>query len=877
MVKRLYRPLRLLLVLLPTALLTLLLEAQEADGISGPLVPQSDNTEQQTARLRTKWELEGITTAIQSGFLAVADTLTRQMLDKGDLSSEMLADLYNYRLHISLVRGELEEARTVLSTMEEKGWSPNPLLEAFFRFFDGDLQTASERLSSLERFNLSPDDRAWSHLLEALILNRSGRTEAANEAFLVAERLAPTSLLRDQLEIIRYREELANGSYDDATISALRESVRSMRGERGGFEAARLLAVALNRAGDPAAAIEVLNTHLTLPGLREFNLRPDFLLLLGTIAGPGTPRGRLALEEIVSEDRNPARQSVALTLIAQSISSVPEKDSFLRNINAWLNQAPPHPLSDRLLAFRAFFLADNRSFTEAEASARLLVEQYPASPFVPDALRMLAYTSWNQTPPRYRTAADYLNRLRQRLPNSKEAFEAGVLIADCYFLNGDFASASDAYGAMLRDASVQEANSIFFQRILAEIGADRPSIAAELIDAARSDPRLTSEILWKADWNLIDYLRRNLRTVEAYQRIQKILEPAGEGTKPLSTAMRLRFRWLEARLTLEAGPPQEAVSMATILLQELGEGKFQDLPVDQLAEVESHLLLLKGEAEITSGQKSAGLATFSSLRDKFSRSGQAILSYLVESRSESDADNLVSAQQSLVALVDRFPTSEYAPIALWEAALNAEQRGLNIHLQEAIGILERLVNEYPSHELVYYARLKQGDLARRLNDFPTALLLYERILSQFPDHPERFRAEISRADCLMALGSEDPARFDMAAVIYERNCLLPTAPLPVRMEAGFKWAHALTQQGEKQDSEVVYWLLFERFILDKDMGQAIIHDEAGRYWVARVLLELGTLQSDKGEIAAARQIYETHLQMNLPGAALAQTRLDSLR
>jgi tetratricopeptide (TPR) repeat protein len=317
--------------------------------------------------------------------------------------------------------------------------------------------------------------------------------------------------------------------------------------------------------------------------------------------------------------------------------------------------------------------------------------------------------------------------------------------------------------------------------------------------------------------------------------------------------------------------------MATALLQELADGRFADLPAGQLAEVESHLLLLKGEAEITSGQKPSGLATFATLREKFPRSGQAILSYLVESRSDSDADNLVSAQQSLVALVDRFPASEYAPIALWEAALNAEQRGLNIHLQEAITILERLVTEYPAHELVYYARLKQGDLARRLNDFPTALLLYERILSQFPDHPQRFRAEISRADCLMALGSEDPARFDMAAVVYERNCLLPTAPLPVRMEAGFKWAHSLVQQGDKAGAEAVYWLLYERFLLDGDLGQAVLHDEAGRYWAARVLLELAALQAERGAIAAARQIYEIHLQMNLPGAALAQSRLDALR
>jgi tetratricopeptide (TPR) repeat protein len=293
--------------------------------------------------------------------------------------------------------------------------------------------------------------------------------------------------------------------------------------------------------------------------------------------------------------------------------------------------------------------------------------------------------------------------------------------------------------------------------------------------------------------------------------------------------------------------------------------------------VASHLLLLKGEAEIANDQREAGLATFARLRQAYPDSGPTILSFLVESRSEAAGDNLVNAQQSLIAIVDQFPFSEYAPIALWEAALNSEQRGLNVHLQEAISILERLVTAYPRHELVYYARLKQGDLARRLNDFPTALLLYERLLSQYQDHPERYRAELSRADCLMALGSEDSDRFDRAAVIYERNCLLPTAPLPVRIESGFKWAHSLRQQNDLPGAEAVYWLLYDRFVQDEDLSRTIVHSDAGRYWLARVLLELGSTQVNRGEIATAVQLYETLLQMNLPGRALARARLDALR
>jgi tetratricopeptide (TPR) repeat protein len=244
---------------------------------------------------------------------------------------------------------------------------------------------------------------------------------------------------------------------------------------------------------------------------------------------------------------------------------------------------------------------------------------------------------------------------------------------------------------------------------------------------------------------------------------------------------------------------------------------------------------------------------------------------------ESNQDNLVSAQQSLINLVDRFPGSEYAPIALWEAALNAAQRGLAIHLQEAITILERLVTDYPDHGLVYYARLKQGDLARRLNDFPTALLLYERLLAQYPGHPERYRTELSRADCLTALGSEDSSRYDVAAVIYERNCLLSEAPAAIRLESGYKWAHAVHEQGDTEAAEGILWLVYERFVLDPNLSQPALSEEAGRYWMSRVLLEVGEAQQNNGQVAIARRIFETIPSLNLPGKALARAKLESLR
>lgn len=852
-------------------------QAPAAAPESTSLYPETPTRDESVAAIRRSWALQGLESAIHSGFLSVAETLADRLLQEA-LPPDAAQLVLNRRLQIALATGELEPARSAIERLQAEQLEVQPLLQAMYFYFTAEWDALRSELAGINARTLPQADRAWLNLLQALQLSHDGAIEAANQAFLRAERIAPTRLLADHFEIIRLREDLKTGIFDQETISALREAVRSMKGERGGFEAARLLAIALNRSGESGPAIEVLNAHLALPGLGEFGFRSDFLLLLGTIAGADSPRGKLALRQLVSEAAaDPKDLAVAFSLLAQSSTSGQDREAFLADLQQWLGLSPAHPLTDRMLAYQSFLLIDKGTLPEAEASALQLYNGYPNSELIPTALRLLAYISWNQKPPRYRTAADYLNQLRMKLPPGPELLKTGILIADCFFLNEDYGSASDAYGAALNEASADLAPGIFFQRILSEIGTNRVSAAAELIDRALSDPRLDVAVIWKAEWNLLDYLRRNLRVADAFARIEALLQREEADTGNVPPELRLRLKWIAGRLTLEAGEPLLAEERAGQLLAELESARYQTLPSDLLQNVEANLLLLTGEARYARSEKASALQVFAVLRERFPQSGPTILSYLVESRAESYQDNLVSAQQSLINLVDRFPGSEYAPIALWEAALNAAQRGLAIHLQEAISILERLVTEYSDHELVYYARVKQGDLARRLNDFPTALLLYERILSQYPDHPERYRAELSRADCLMALGSEDPSRYDAATVIYERACLLSDAPAAIRMESGYKWANALRAQGDPEGSEGILWLLYERFILDPNLSQPVVTEEAGRYWMARVLLDLGEIQVATGETAAAVRIFEAILRLELPGAALAMAKLEALR
>lgn len=831
-----------------------------------PLTPNLTNAPEFIAQLERIWTWDALDATLQFGLLGIADQLV-EALERQQLERPERERLLNTRLKIALIQGDLRKAEAFTERLLEADLKPDPLLTGVLRYCLGDLDRANDALEAATILGGGAEQLAWVALLEALLIQSGEGGAAAREAFGRAIEAAPTPFIKEQFELIRLRQAIQEGGIAPEDISALRESVRSMAGERSGFEAARLLAIALSQAGNTGGAIEVLGSHLAMPGIREFALRSDFLLLLAVISGPDSARGRLALEQLIGEAENAENLSVAFTLYATSLALAGEGELFLASLDRWIARTPAHPLLDRLLLEKAFLLLEQDQLEAAEASALRLAEQFPASAHRPNALRALAQVAWRRNPPAYRTAADYLNQLRSVLGADSSGTRVSLLMADCFFLNGDYRRAAEVYAAVLSLDSTPFRDQANFQRILSEMGSGRLEEAATLLDAAYASSLYSENALWKAEWNLVDAMRKEGLLDAAFARVEARLEVSASSTVMVS--LMLRMQWLSARLNVDLGYAEAALKRVEDALKTLPDANLRS---DLSSALESNLLLVGGEAAYLLGDEDAAVFYFGRLRETFPDSGPDILSYLIESRQQSAEDNLVSAQQSLIALVDRFPASEYAPIALWEAALNAQQRGQPSNFQESISILERLITAYPDNGLVFYARLKQGDLARTLNDFPTALALYESVLNKFPHHPEVFRAQMSRADCLVAMGGADPARYDSAAVIYERTFLLRDAPHAVRMEAGYKWAQTLQRTGEEGGKERVLWMLCQKFCFD----DSLVPDEeggSGDYWLSRSFLELAEIQESKARLASARLLYETMARLKLPGSALASSRL----
>jgi|GEM_PF-147773 len=468
------------------------------------------------------------------------------------------------------------------------------------------------------------------------------------------------------------------------------------------------------------------------------------------------------------------------------------------------------------------------------------------------------------------------------------------------------ASLSKSASAESRAASVQSAflGDLMFQRVLSEIEAGRLATASRVIDELAADPRFDVVSRWQAEWNLARALQREGRMSEAYARIGQLVgsqtlllgeqsstdslgdPPVGSSSERAAEAadgsdqpnanrsalppeLQARMRWLQARLSLLAGEPEETLRLADALTESMPEGVGEALA----EELRSSCALLKAESFFRLGRREDAVALLQKVRESSARSTAAVQSLIVEAGYYATQGQTVEAQQLYTKLADDFPDSvTYAPYARYQAALQAERRGQDANLEEANKLIEQMVTRYPQSPLVFYARLKQGDLLRKLNQFPQAQQVYESLVNNYPQHPDVLLAQLALAECHNAQSMIDPAHASRALVLFEQLRDRVDAPVDVRVEAGLALGHLMLRGGQADQAEAVWWRdVVTAFLLDERMASQL--GVRGRYWMTRTLLEVGALYERQARLDQARAAWELILTTGLPGAALAEDRL----
>lgn len=815
-----------------------------------------------TDQARKQWQTIAAKNALDIGLFHLAENLYTEILQhETDPNKQQAIGL---QLASTLInQTQYAKANEILDQLPQKNVPEAKLLRAIASF-SSNADLSKKLIEQINTKDLPPDYQPWLFITKGLFAEANHNLKEAKKAFQEAATLALSENLKLHIDVLLFRIQNSSEKGSETLEKSLKKKLEK---SKNGLHATTLkqYAIVLDELGKKTEAIDVLEASLEKLSFKEKNETDSIIFLAALIAGPETEKGRLSLETVIERKQDLELSKAALSILTQQINHT-NAQSYLTFLSKLIDNPQQHPLIDTLLIHRAqlaLFLGQNES---AQIDATRLLDEYPGSIHNSKANRILAYIAWNSDPPRYRTAADILTKLAEASKDEHERDLLNNLAADSYFLNHDYTNAARLYTTLLQDTAYKlPKGPLLYQLILCIINQQNLTAAEHILDKFRNNPHIDPNNLWRAEWNLINSMKNQGQIDKAFTRIQKLLTSP---PLPITEDLKLRLLWLQAELSFESDNPEKTSPSLTALLNLL---TLSDIDPEQKTLIASHALLLKAQALLALKKEEEALKIIQELRESYPNTKPTILSYIIEARHYASINNPTKAQQHLINLSDSHPDSEYAAISLYEAALNAESRGLKNTYQEALAILERINSAYPNSPLAYYARFKQGDILRKLGDFSNAQLVYENLIKQYPDHPEKPRCELALLDCIFAQASNNQSALNDVAAQYTQLSDSPLLPENLRAEAGFKAGFALTKASLIEPAQEAFWLTISNLLINPKNDSQL--NDQGKYWIARCIFELASLLEKTGSTQEANEVYQLISSFKLPGSALANSKI----
>ncbi len=835
-------------------------------------------------------------TALQAGFPHTAISIFQEILFEPALPAEVRQRVILGRVTAWLEAGDVVAADKALQSYDGPRNSDYQLRAGLIAIGARRIPAAKAALASSKPEELPAADKGWWYFLQGAIADADSATDRSYRAYEEAGRVAVTDLQSARFLLAQEQAKLRAGQVSESQLRVQRDNMERYQGTRFGYVALKTYAAALAGLNRFSEAQSILQRQLAILPQGERDVADQLRLTLGLVSGEGTQVRQQSFRQLLREGQKPETQRRALQVLVRDAKTLPEREQLRRDLTELILNPLQNPIIEDLLLVRAQTELIDKQYAQAEEDARALLERYQTSTLKAAALNVRLSVAWDSK--KYRTAADVITQLRGVLPEGRERVNLAVLLAEAFFRAGelsaspgdDYRSAADAYEAALRNPPADiKIGTLIFQRVLSDIRADQLDSAIKQLDEAAANPAFDPGSRWQAEWNLTKQLQISGRIRESYARVNKLLQGGPNG---ISDELRIRFLWLQAKLSFdndEAAVTLQQTEQLAALLQ-----TNPKLEARLLEEVRATTQLLRAQALLKLDREDDGIAVLSKLRADFIGTKAAEYSYLVQADHLTRKGELAAAQGVLISFVDNkaYAGSEYAPLALYEAALNLERQGLDRQLGEANDRLELLNQKYPNDPLVFYSRLKQGDLFRKLNDFPTARHIYEFLVHDFSQHPDVLLAQLALADTLFAQGGNGGGsqggnvNLESAETIFERLRDLPSAPVDLRVEAGAKWGFALKKRSQMATNTVEreqaatkaqskLWSVVNDFLLDPAMVPKL--GAKGRYWISRALLELGQIHEDAGHFDEAQKAYQLIVDAKLGGSAQAKEKLSRYR
>ncbi len=805
--------------------------------------------------------------ALDNGLASVAEAIITSVLSSEEtLDPDLVLDLKGTLFLSLLNQGKIQEVEAMIDELVDH--KDFPVFDLFLTYYtENDVSVLEEKLSVLLDEEITRTN-PWVVLLEGIVTYRKGDFLEANSYFERALALAVNSYQENQFEILIWREELMSGAGEESLVISLEMEIERTVNPTVRSQLTQQLAIALVSLDRRREAIDALELQLSLLGSDDRAQKDRLLMMIALLSERQSGKAKVVLEEILREGSSARLREMAFYSWVSAIDF--ESGDDFSMIEALLLSRPNDELRNHFLyvhSLKRFFEGD---FEGSKVALNQLIEVESTDAIQSSALRLMVGICWSQTPAQYRLAAEHLLRLIQLETDEREKFRLRRYIADSYFLNNDFENALPYYQQVLSDDQISSENrdKVMFNLTTCHLQMGNVDAAKMVLDGIYSQQPALHELIWASEWNLNQYLVAGGRIDEAIERLEALkFNEASDETGGWFKESKLRRQWLLSFLYLRKNQFLVCLDSCEAALETEDQHDGEN---DQIAALFGELKLLKARALLALDEKTQAFAVFQSIRAT-ALPETAAASYVFQARYHWNSGELLEAQDALVTLADRYPNSQYAPVALYEAAVNAEQQRQENSDQEAIALFERIATEFPEHPLNFISRLKQGDLLRRSNQFQLAVPFYENLLEEFAGDARLHLIEIALAESYLALGSSRREYTEEGIRIFERLADLNSIPVEVRIESAVKASAGLDKLGRGFRAEEMIWRAVG--MIRSEQLDSVVLESTGRYWLARGILMLGEKLSERGQNLELYRLIDLAESMNLSGIELLRSHL----
>lgn len=224
-----------------------------------------------------------------------------------------------------------------------------------------------------------------------------------------------------------------------------------------------------------------------------------------------------------------------------------------------------------------------------------------------------------------------------------------------------------------------------------------------------------------------------------------------------------------------------------------------------------------------------------------------------------------SAEKSFRRLADDYPRSSLADAALFWAGRAALMQN---EFRQGRDYFSALIKNYPSSRKRPEGRYFQGVALCELGQFDAAILIFNEIIKQDPDHePSAFQ----KADCQFILGSDEPKRYEEAINSYQLILDRPECSAASRLQAKYKIGRCLEKLGRANEALAQYLQVVYSYLQNQESPSSC------NLWFSRAAFNAAGIMEDKQQWRQAANIYQRVVEADIPASGDAQERIDKLR